>query len=198
MLRSIFSLIQNIIDSDREYNNKKSNTVIYLTSTPDNTLNMDLEIDGKPREHLKSVKVKGGDDESCSSFKITTEQGDTVTCKHRTDKKILPKKGSTRDDERLCEEYKRQVQKANERATFSNEEVIGDREVGEDLKNKDQISALMEQIQKMKMGMERLQEIAQQFNTSDQFKKDVELLTKNVASALKTPEVEDKNLQKPS
>lgn len=54
--------------------------------------------------------------------------------------------------------------------------------------------ALMEQIQKMKQGMERLQEIAQQFNCSDQFKKDIEFLTKKVGPALEKSEVKDNNL----
>lgn len=60
--------------------------------------------------------------------------------------------------------------------------------------DKDQMTALMEQIQKMKMGMERLQEIAQQFNCSNQFKQDIEFLTKNVGPALEKSEAKDKHL----
>lgn len=48
--------------------------------------------------------------------------------------------------------------------------------------DQDQITALLDQIQKMKKGMERLQEIAQQFNCSEKFRQDVEYLMKNVAS----------------
>lgn len=55
--------------------------------------------------------------------------------------------------------------------------------------------ALMEQIQKMKQGMERLQEIAQQFNCSSKFKQDIDFLTKNVGPALEKSEVEDKHLE---
>ncbi|KAJ8979802.1 hypothetical protein NQ317_001292 [Molorchus minor] len=208
MLRSIFSLIQNIIDSDREYNNRKSNTVIYLKSTPDNNFNMDLEIDGQPRENMKKIRTS----EDASSFKITTEQGDSVTCKHETDKIITPKV-SAKEDKKLCEEYKEKVVRIGGRASFSNndESTVGDR-VEDGLKkteraseptvhellaqlpqpqakvlqkDKDQITALMEQIQKMKIGMERLQEIAQQFNASDQFKKDVEFLTKKCTHLFK-------------
>nr|CAH7748967.1 unnamed protein product [Callosobruchus chinensis] len=212
MLRSIFSLIQNIIDCDKEYKNKKSNTVIYLVDSRDNTLNMDLEIDGKAREKLKSVKEKP---EDSHSFQITTEQGDTITCKHKTDMKIAPK--MSKEQEKLCEEYKQMVEKIGERSSFTNEEQVNENEpIGEegdnrmtvkDLlsrlpekhakmvdKDRDHIVALMEQIQKMKKGMERLQEIAQQFNCSDKFRQDVEYLVKNVASSLKDKEPQDKNL----
>ncbi|VEN40636.1 unnamed protein product [Callosobruchus maculatus] len=214
MLRSIFSLIQNIIDSDKEYKNKKSNTVIYLVDSRDNTLNMDLEIDGKARQKLKSVKAKP--DVDSHSFQITTEQGDTITCKHKTDMKIAPK--INKDEEKLCEEYKQMVEKIGERSSFTNEEQVNENEqrIGEegdnrmtvkDLlsslpekhakmieKDRDHIVALMEQIQKMKKGMERLQEIAQQFNCSEKFRQDVEYLVKNVASSLKDKEPQDKNL----
>ncbi|KAJ8932626.1 hypothetical protein NQ314_014556 [Rhamnusium bicolor] len=138
MLRSIFSLIQNIIDSDKEYNNRKSGTVIYLVSNPDNSLNMDLEIDGKPRENLRSLR-DNEPEEAGSTFKITTEQGDMVTCKHFTDKKIVPKIGNKKEDEKLCEEYKEMVEKVGERTIFTNnEEIIGDREVGEEIKKLDE------------------------------------------------------------
>lgn len=47
MLHSIFRLIQNIIDSDKEYNNKISNIVIYLDLNSGNTLNEDMELSRK-------------------------------------------------------------------------------------------------------------------------------------------------------
>lgn len=124
MLRSIFSLIQNIIDSDREYSNKKSKTVIYLVSTPDDNLNMDLEIDGQQRECIKSIKKDQIDDKSKSTFKITTEQGDILT-----DKKVTPT--TKRDNEKLIEEYKEAVEKF-ERITFTNDdEIVGKQSVVE-------------------------------------------------------------------
>ncbi|XP_018572836.1 uncharacterized protein LOC108912149 [Anoplophora glabripennis] len=215
MLRSIFSLIQNIIDSDREYSNKKSKTVIYLVSTPDNNLNMDLEIDGQQRENIKTIKEQVED--GSKHFKVATEHGDVVTCEH-PEKKIA---SVGREDEKLIEEYKEAVERF-ERTTFTNdEEIVGRGEaVDRDLKKseksevgihdlwdhiplkqvkpyqkeRDQMQALMEQIKKMKMGMERLQEIAQQFNCSNQFKQDVEFLTKNVGPALEKSEVKDKHL----
>ncbi|CAH1982473.1 unnamed protein product [Acanthoscelides obtectus] len=211
MLRSVFSLIQNIIDSDREYNNKKSNTVIYLVDNRDSTLNMDLEIDGKAREKIKSVKEKPAESRS---FQITTEQGDTITCKHKTDVKIAPK--VSKDEENMSDEFKQVVGKIGESTSFTNEEQIPEEKIGEegdnrmtvkDLlsslpekhakmmeKDRDHIVALMDQIQKMKEGMERLQEIAQQFNCSEKFRQDVEYLVKNVASSLKDKEPQDKNL----
>lgn len=115
MLRSIFSLIQNIIDSEKEYNNKKSNTVIYLVSTPDNTLNVDMEIDGKERRNIKSIKEMDKE-EPTGSFSITTDQGDTVTCKHYTDQQIKPK--VSKDDEKLQKEYAEIVEM--ERTSFYN------------------------------------------------------------------------------
>lgn len=117
MLRSIFSLIQNIIDSDKEYNNKKSNTVIYLVSTPDNTLNVDMEIDGKERTNVKSIKEIEKEEPS-GSFTITTDQGDTVTCKHYTDQQIRPKVG--KDEEKLQQEYAENVETG--RSSFYNGE----------------------------------------------------------------------------
>ncbi|XP_074041942.1 uncharacterized protein isoform X2 [Leptinotarsa decemlineata] len=219
MLRSIFSLIQNIIDSDKEYNNKKSATVIYLKSNPDNTLNMDLEIDGKQRENLKSIDANRA--QSSGSFKITTEQGDTVTCKHFTDQKIVPKSIDRHD--KIAQEYE-QVAKIGERVTFSNEEreekksrkdepeIYEERQGDANMsvrellsklpkneienigKDKDQLNALLEQIQKMKKGMERLQEIAQQFKCSDKFRQDVEFLLRNVAPALEKSESNQNDL----
>lgn len=125
MLRSIFSLIQNIIDSDREYSNKKSKTVIYLVSTPDDNLNMDLEIDGQQRENIKSIRKEEMDDKSKNPFKITTEQGDMVT-----DRKITAT--GKLDDEKLIEEYKEAMEKY-ERITFTNDnEFVGGKKVAED------------------------------------------------------------------
>lgn len=117
MLRSIFSLIQNIIDSDKEYNNKKSNTVIYLVSNPDNTLNVDMEIDGKERRNIKAIK-EIEKEEPAGTFSITTDQGDTVTCKHYSDQQIRPKVG--KDEEKLKKEYTEKVE--TDRTTFYNTE----------------------------------------------------------------------------
>lgn len=118
MLRSIFSLIQNIIDSDKEYNNKKSDTIIYLVSNPDNSLNVDMEIDGKERRNIKTVKEIDKED-TTGSFTITTDQGDTVTCKHYTDKQIRAKV-PTKGDEKLQKEYTSKVE--SDRTTFYNQE----------------------------------------------------------------------------
>lgn len=46
----------------------------------------------------------------------------------------------------------------------------------------------------MKKGMERLQEIVQQFNCSEKFRQDVEFLMKNVASHIDQSEPKDTNL----
>lgn len=119
MLRSIFSLIQNIIDSDsKEYNNKKSNTVIYLVSNPDNTLNLDMEIDGQERRNLKSINAKETEESTGSTFTITTDQGDSVTCKHFTDKNI--RSAASKDEGKLRKEFEENVE--SERASFYNVE----------------------------------------------------------------------------
>lgn len=72
MLRSIFSLIQNIIDSDREYNNKKSTTVYCLNS--ENHYNVDLEINGKPRESLTMIRKHQEASDASNSLNVTTDQ----------------------------------------------------------------------------------------------------------------------------
>lgn len=93
MLRSIFSLIQRIIDSDKKYNNTKSKAVIYCFTNPNNTINMDLEIDGKTKKSLKNIQhneTKPIEKEE-NSFQIKTAQGDTVTCKYQGDINIKPK-----------------------------------------------------------------------------------------------------------
>lgn len=124
MLRSIFSLIQNIIESDKEYNNKKSNTVIYLVSSPDNTLNVDMEIDGNERTNVKSIK-EIEHEEPKGSFTITTEQGDSVTCKHYTDKQIRPK--INKDEDNRQKEHM-----DTERTSFYNSEQSKESETAED------------------------------------------------------------------
>lgn len=112
MLRSIFSLIQNIIDSDKEYNNTKSNTVIYLASNPDHTVTLDMEIDGQKRRNIKSITE--GEKEQAGTFTITTDQGDTVTYKHFTEKQIQPQTGDVK-----VEEKDQETEKA--RTSFYNE-----------------------------------------------------------------------------
>lgn len=47
----------------------------------------------------------------------------------------------------------------------------------------------------MKKGMERLQEIAQQFNGSEKFKQDVEFLMRNVKSQMTSNVPEDTKLE---
>lgn len=199
MLRSIFSLIQRIIDSsDKKYNNTKSKAVIYCFATPDKTVIMDLFIDGQPQKIIKTLEQK----ENASihfkekTFSLKTSQGDSVTCKHNIDINIVPK--SQKDFER---------DESLQRVTFSNtkEETSEDEKSGveaEDIdkvqpsvrklidhfptkkitfsKESDQISSLLEQIQKMKTGLQRLQEIALQFHSSERFTGDVNFLMNNI------------------
>ncbi|KAG5884708.1 hypothetical protein JTB14_019833 [Gonioctena quinquepunctata] len=181
---------------------------------------MDLEIDGKLRENLKPIEDSDSA-QSSGSFKITTEQGDTVTCRHLTDKKIVPKNTNKYKNN---EEYRDMIEQVGERVIFSNEEDLQEklsrndesncdelpnarmnvrellaklprREIERsDNKDRDQMNSLLEQIQKMKKGIERLQEIAQQFKCSEKFKHDIEFLMKNVAPALEKSESKQNDL----
>ncbi|XP_060532780.1 uncharacterized protein LOC132705861 isoform X2 [Cylas formicarius] len=150
---------------------------------------MELEIDGKTRKSIRAAENPHL--EARNSFQITTEQGDTVTCKHSPGFKIVPK--STKDEE------------VTGRVTFSNNEATDVEEkeedseptVGELLKNfpkkqvdvskteRDQISMLLKQIQKMKAGLERLRDIAMQFNCSERFNEDLSFLMTNLKPELR-------------
>ncbi|XP_057654026.1 uncharacterized protein LOC130892574 [Diorhabda carinulata] len=225
MLRSIFSLFQNIIDSDREYNKKNSNTVIYLVTNPvDHKINMDLEIDGKRRQTLKSVEA-AEPTRSSKYFTITSEQGDAVTCEHAVD---IPRPKKQTDEKKKDETQENceiendagdkpsfsyvneEPQEKDEKTTTNGEsqEVKVGMSVRELLaslpqkktpiyeKDKEQLGVLLEQIQKMKKGMERLHQIAKQFTCSDKFKQDVDFLLKNLNQ--KSTESTDNNKLSPS
>ncbi|CAG9861715.1 unnamed protein product [Phyllotreta striolata] len=183
MLRSIFSLIHNIIESDKEYNNKKSSA--HFSS--DSYENCEIMHRNRPS----------------NSLVLNSNQGDTLPIDQYDDDPAIdtakPKKSSKSDGKKS----KQTEETIGDRASFSNEEesdekfseIQGEVKVGvRDLlaklpqkkktvpeKDKEQLGALLEQIQKMKKGMERLHQIAKQFTCSDKFKQDVDYLIKSLA-----------------
>lgn len=58
----------------------------------------------------------------------------------------------------------------------------------------DQISLLLEQIQKMKNGLERLQEIALQFSRSESFGEDINYLIENIGPYLEKQSTSDDSM----
>ncbi|XP_076254614.1 uncharacterized protein LOC143192810 isoform X1 [Rhynchophorus ferrugineus] len=191
MLRSIFSLIQRIIDSDKKYNNTKSKAVIYCFTNPNNTINMDLEIDGKTKKSLKNIQYNGTKpiEKGENSFQIKTDQGDTVTCKYQGDINIKPK-GNVEGEKLTLSNSIEQVSANKAENTIkdvSAEDIVAHfpkKRIEVHSKEKDQVASLLEQIQKMKTGLERLQEIALQFNCSESFGEDINLLVSNAKNSL--------------
>ncbi|KAF7286657.1 hypothetical protein GWI33_004686 [Rhynchophorus ferrugineus] len=171
MLRSIFSLIQRIIDSDKKYNNTKSKAVIYCFTNPNNTINMDLEIDGKTKKSLKNIQYNGTKpiEKGENSFQIKTDQeGEKLTLSNSIEQVSANKAENTIKD-------------------VSAEDIVAHfpkKRIEVHSKEKDQVASLLEQIQKMKTGLERLQEIALQFNCSESFGEDINLLVSNAKNSL--------------
>ncbi|XP_019765624.1 uncharacterized protein LOC109541260 isoform X2 [Dendroctonus ponderosae] len=116
------------------------------------------------------------------SFSIETEHGDVVTCKHESEINIIPKGHkpelnrvsfintleSSRDDKNRDAEVQPNVRDLMKNLTSKRIEISS--------KGRDQISMLLKQIQKLKTGLQRLQEIATQFNCSERFNEDINYL----------------------
>ncbi|KAJ8916033.1 hypothetical protein NQ315_010901 [Exocentrus adspersus] len=78
-------------------------------------------------QQQREMQIKRAKEAEDKQKEKSGEQGDTVTCKHTTDKKIIP--AVNHDDEKLIDEYKEAVERFSERTTFTNdEEIAGNRE----------------------------------------------------------------------
>ncbi|XP_030749037.1 uncharacterized protein LOC115877096 [Sitophilus oryzae] len=195
MLRSIFSLIHRMIDSDKKYNNTKSKTVIYCCSNLNKDIGrMDLEIDGKNHKSMLNLehKEKMPIEKAESSFQIQTDQGDTVTCKYKLDVNIQIKEPKTEENEsRRVSFIKSESPQEDTKSEIYTQTNVQDlikhfsnKRAEHFPKDNDQIMSLLEQIQKMKTGLQRLQEIAKQFNCSEKFGEDVSFLVNHVKKSL--------------
>lgn len=199
-----------MIDSEREYNNSKSNAVLCMEHlTSENLLNKNMETSENTKKDAAILyqHQQGVGTQDTEALKSAAEQGDVTVC-HR--KSI--------GDKKLVEECQEEL---DNRVTFSNDEDDDKDTSGDEVqaklpysfgdstvkqlfdkfsekrgqvveKNKDQIGSLMDQIQKMKNGMDRLYQIVQEFNCSDKFKQDIDYLMGSLPTSL----VEDKETSK--
>ncbi|CAG9770109.1 unnamed protein product [Ceutorhynchus assimilis] len=205
MLRSIYSLIHRIFDtSEKKYNNTKSRAVIFCyTNSIDDSVKMNMELNGKqrkiarkPLQHHKPLQIQPNTEKT---FKIETNSGNVI-CKHQKDINIIPMAG--KDKETSLRRLSFTNNEADELKNVAKErpKSEGHGDINADVQpnakqliekypekrlelvppGKDQFTYLMEQITKMKTGLERLQEIAVQFNCSQRFNEDINYLIKNI------------------
>ncbi|XP_050314743.1 uncharacterized protein LOC126749130 [Anthonomus grandis grandis] len=208
MLRSVFSLIQRIIDfSEKNYTNTKSKSLIFCFVNLEHIGDMNLESEDKEQllkslEYNKEANRIQPTHKNC--FPVEPKHGDAVTSKPKT-----------KTDNRLPQEGKDELK----RITFWNSDKKGEDKVVENAvdaeiqpnvhllidqlsekrieiasKESDQVSTLLEQVKKMKTGLERLQEIAMQFNCSERFNEDVNYLMNNAREYLRRQKDDNSNV----
>ncbi|KAL1501973.1 hypothetical protein ABEB36_007191 [Hypothenemus hampei] len=194
MLRSIFSLIQKILDSDKKYNNTKSRRVIYcFTEENENSVKMNFEVDSKQRKvkkMLRSEQTSKGIDSNGRTFSIDTSHGDVVTCKHHSNINIVLKTSKDQLNRVVFSNTQEEHHKNNTNGGDVDldiqpkvDDLIVDfprKSVQYSLKGAVQLGNLLEQIQKMRTGLEKLHEIALQFNCSENLNEDFNCLINNV------------------
>ncbi|CAH0549545.1 unnamed protein product [Brassicogethes aeneus] len=194
MLRGVITLLQNFLaisslesQFSRDTKKRSNNTVVrYMKNSPEHTLNMDLELKGKNDDFIRKSSME---------MLQLNEKGDLIDEKAKTS--FVNENQSTVGDSKTNETLKKlsktnlnelieKSPKLHQKIAKKNREIID--------KGKDQLQILLEQVNKMKTGIHRLQEIAQKFNSTDSFKENVQFLVNNVKPALEKSEV-NKNIE---